>query len=334
MYFLVGLPLDSEISDENIIVSLRAIYTKIELITVPSFSTCDLDTLFDVSSTIVNIEKMANTLFENFIKAMTEKNIPIEIDNKSFDYAVKSFKWQDMRFPDKTVGKICGSMKESIGNFTEAFSIRKGEYVRTKKSISDKIRDMDILANDYDFITEHYILIMNNREKDFIVLMHELYGDDEVYEVVLKDNENTLYKLISINSDPDEIKKTVSSRGFSYKQPISSELYYKKQAEREENKRKASYAEHNLELYLTANLDELFILLMHIKVLRVYVESVLLYGMGKYVFFIMQSHNPTRELKKIIMKYRFSKLINKEDFAKESFACVAIDGEIENEQLQ
>lgn len=331
MYFILGLPVDYEITDEDLLVTLRGHNSKVEILTVPSFVACDLDTLFHVSNIIANVEKVADSLFRKFTKTMRSKSIPVEIDKKSLDYAIKTFKWQSRRFSDRTIGRLCDTLKESIESFVEAFNERKNEYEKTKKSLIDKIKDMEILAENYDFITEHFIVVLNGREGDFMKLMNEMYGSEEIHELILKDDENSLYKLFGVKSNSEEVKKMVTSRGFGYKQPVPIEIFQSKKIEREENKRKAHFAENNLELYLIANVDEIFTLFMHVKVLRVYVESVLLYGMGNYVFFYSQGRNTTRELTKIVSEWRFSKRINKDEIEEGSFAYVMIDDSVDDE---
>lgn len=325
MYLLFGLPIDYDVSDENILVNLRQYNNAVEILSIPPFSVCDLDTLFHVSNTIANVEVAVNALFKNFITTMRKKGMSLEIDSKSYDFAVKSFKWQKMRFSNKSVSKICDSLKHTIESFSAAYNGRKNEYEKTKKYGIEKIKDMDILAEDYDFIAEHYILVVNSRENDFIELMKIQYGEEQIYELVLKDDENCLFKLFGVKSDTEEIKKMVSKNGFSYREPIPRAQFQKKKEEREENKKSAIFAVNNLELYLVANIDEIFTLFMHVKALRVFVESVLLYGMGKYVFFLSPSQGASRFLKKVVNGWKFSKRINREDMDDENYASVFIE---------
>lgn len=338
MYAITALPLDLEVSDEQLISAVRKKIAKSEIYHLPKFEIKNLDSLFKNSDELEILNKKIEDLFENFKKLLKEHC------NRDlmYDYKIKTFTWCSKRYDSEYIDDLFEIIQSKFLSFSQSFQQRVDQYDKLNKSIEQKkkeingnLKDIDLEIGNYEFLTEHLVVVPKSQQNEFLHFVDELQQTGNMVsgcEEVLKDSENILYRMLGIKKYSSELKKMIGERGYIYKTGYCAEEYKKRQEKREIEKDELKNVKSNLTLFLSSNEDEFFSLMMHAKNLKLFVETLLLYGMGNAVFFCLngKKERVLKEWKKIILDWKFSKRIIKKIDDEEMFPIVFIENDKED----
>lgn len=333
MYIFVGLPLDKEMSEEELLIYIRM--SKIEyteILSVPTFPIVQFDNLLTIADTLESLAKSAESTFLEFIKQLSsfKDKDQITIESHSIDYAIKTFKWSANKYEVEDLNCIIEDLTKDYNFFKMSFENRKASYEKflrqcdtASKIIKGSIKDMELCIEEHEFLVEHYIIVPKNKKEAFIEDIIKIDKiSHETLEATVNDQDDILYKIYGLKSTEQEFIDEITELGYFYKRGFSEEEFKRRKAEKEKVLQEKGIQRNNLSIYYSTNINEIFSIMMHIKMLRLYIESVLTYGIGTMIFFVTMGKESKieREWRKIVGDWKFSRRLEKQDSSKVEFA--------------
>ncbi|KAM0686111.1 hypothetical protein COBT_002669 [Conglomerata obtusa] len=332
MYIFTGLPIDTHLNTPDILALIRNHLPCTECIQIPSFPFEHLDSLLTVGDTLISLDTHATSSLKTYFSYFNKE---VLINAQTIDYSIKTFQWSHIKYEPQCLSTLLDKITKDYNNFKEVMGNRITLYEKAlktcdkaSKELLGALRDINIEMEEHDFIVEHYVIVPKGRIEEFqntIKTIEKICP--ETLEKSMSEKENVLFKVMGIKSAKDEVKKKIIEKGFLYKQALSKVGFEERKNENERIIAESDVIKNNFFIYLNTNVSEMFSIFMHIKVLKLYVECVLLYGIDKCVYFV--SFGKKRKLicewKKIVSEWRFSKRIDKNIKNENTYAYVFVN---------
>ncbi|KAM0675174.1 hypothetical protein GVAV_001517 [Gurleya vavrai] len=257
-------------------------------------------------------------MFKTFLSRCTSE---VFVNEQNLDYNVKTFKWSPSKYEPCCISKIAEKMEKDISLFKETMNTRFTNYEKACKTIEfafkenrGPLREIDIEMSEHEFLIEHYVIVHKARKKDFeklIIKLEKLCQD--TLEIVMTEHDNFLYKIVGLKSAKDEVKKTFLANGFFYKNALYKNDFDEKKKRNENIIAENEVIKNNFLIYINTNISDLFSIYMHVKILRLYIECVLLYGVNGCMYFVSfgKKKKLTEKWTKIVNEWKFSSRIDK-----------------------
>ncbi|EPR78879.1 Vacuolar ATP synthase subunit C [Spraguea lophii 42_110] len=316
MYFFIGLPVDKEDDREKAIESIKMkLNTPHVFLDIPEFKWSSMDDLVNSSDEVERMEKNTSVLLKKvFNDYRSILNIDIFESIHSHE-AIKNFKWG---FENHSILSLVEEfqvmqelIKKAIGKRVEKYDSVKKEYKRLFLRKNGGIKEADVYENaeESTFIEKFYVILTKAQIPKFkeLVVNNEFLSQESL-ECLKKEEEEYLYKVLGIKSKEVEILNEIKKNNFIIKKnnPIQN---IDEKLEAVEKDYKEIENTYSIFLYNTA-LD-LLNLLMQLKITKVYIESVLRYGIStSYLFVLTGDDKESKIIKswiKIIKDWKFSK---------------------------
>lgn len=322
MYIIAGLPLDTQLDQASLLSSIRKRLPQSEIIDVPMFPVQHLDSLLESGDILQEIDQNLAQIIKNFF-SYTKGDV--KINTQSVDFAIKTFKWSTTKYEPVCIKVITERIKKDVDNFKDVFTNRVEAYEKAKKlvdqankALTGSIKEVDIETADHEFLVEHCVIVNKNRITDFEKLLNscdKVISSSKV--ILLSEKESYLYKVYGLKSAADEVKKMLIDNGFSCKKCFNKEEYELRKSKNENVIKDSEIVKNNFLIFINTNISEIFSLFMHVKVAKLYVECVLLYGVKSCVYFVCTGKKGKilHKWKEIVSNWKFSKrLSNKDNF--------------------
>mmetsp|Transcript_124774 Transcript_124774/g.216377 ORF Transcript_124774/g.216377 Transcript_124774/m.216377 type:complete len:399 (+) Transcript_124774:104-1300(+) len=236
----------------------------------------------------------------------------------SFDKYIATWKWDEAKYPKmrglsnnlNSLLTTVNQLDEAARNKTTSFNELKSQQGNIAKKDSGSLVSRDLI----DILTPENIVADNDEESDFVeteylttvilvvqggatekfFLDNYEYWSEKVLPMSAKklaDEEGYgLWRVICFKSAAEAFKKKARDekyvvRDFTY----SAAKYDALQAQREELKKEYEKMDKNMKGFCKASWSDCMVAWVHIKAMRVFVESVLRYGVPpKFVSYLIQ----------------------------------------------
>ena len=277
----------------------------------------NLDTLFKINDDLIRDEQEIETFLKSLEKQLldlTKNNKPLEIKFRGAliepKKAITEFTWDEGKYPNrsKTIADIMHKINEkytetrkTIKAKTDDYNNSQNELKLKKKSQSEALilmkqdyRDL-VLKTKKEMITTDYLCTMlcfvpTGKEKEFESEYMKLAEGMVVPYSALRidrgeDEKMQLYRVIVMKHKKDDFRNECQSKlRITCKEYNEDELANKPAEEKEIEKltNESSQKKHDLERHAESGYSEVFYALLHLKYLRLYVESCLKYTSGDY----------------------------------------------------
>ncbi|KAG9223020.1 hypothetical protein PLEOSDRAFT_1095977 [Pleurotus ostreatus PC15] len=312
--WLIAVPLDGD--SEGLIPELGMKLSQqsksfprnhIAQIDIPSFKTGTLDTLIGLSEDIpkqetfftATVAKTVDTLRSLLNNDPTKLAQHVLVDEQSVDeYLLKGWKWNESRYGvqrglrdmvdllNKEMVSIDNAMKAKLNNY----NLVKGSLVQMqrKKLGNLSVRSLAEVVSKDDFIpdSEHMETLLVAVPKSQVKEWNSTYERltamivPRSSKLIASDDEYSLFALVAFKKVHDEFIQKCREHKFIVRDFIYSEEEVAKQQQELED---ADTTEKELWTELLrlsrTNFSEAFQILVHLKVVRLFVESVLRYGL-------------------------------------------------------
>ncbi|XP_021499117.1 V-type proton ATPase subunit C 2 isoform X4 [Meriones unguiculatus] len=298
--------------------------------TIPDFKVGTLDSLVGLSDELGKLDTFA----ESLIKRMAQSVVEVMEDSKGkaqenllangvdLTSFVTHFEWDMAKYPAKqplvsvvdTLAKQLAQIETDLKSRTAAYSVLKANLENLEKKSTGNLftRTLSDIVSKEDFVldSEYLITLLVIVPKSNYAQWQKTYESlsDMVVprstKLIAEDNEGGLFTVTLFRKVIEDFKVKAKENKF-----IVREFYYDEKEikrEREEMTRLLSDKKQQygpLLRWLKVNFSEAFIAWIHIKALRVFVESVLRYGLPvNFQAVLLQPHkkSATKRLREVL----------------------------------
>jgi len=271
---------------------------------VPDLKVGTLDSLMALSDELNKIDisventtrKIANQLFDILDPTQSSSKFEsLTVSNNNVDTYLTFFKWDEAKYPTSQALKaLTDVIQVQIAKLDEELKVKASEYSNLLHSINAEDRKIggNLLIKDIsEIVKENHVIATEYMETLFvavpkILVKNFLASYEKLVEFVLprsaliieEDNEFCLYRVVMFRKVAEDFKNAAREkkfivRDFKYDQNKAGKTDKKKLDAEKEKLRKA------LIRWCKTNFSEAFIAWIHLKAIRVFVESVLRYGL-------------------------------------------------------
>lgn len=299
MFILVGLPVDEDApqpTEEQIQQEYGLCADRIFL---PPFTGVSLEGIVNQVESLNSLEKSCESLLKTFIGYSGANKA---VGTLGSIEAIRSMlRWDDRGFMthsvDKAIllldgeyGRISNAYAEKVDEFGEAKRECEGLQKLTRGSLCDI--SLSIIVDrpeKYEFLKVLYIVVQKGRMAEFERVVDESpHVSADAVEKVSSDDEYCLVKLYVLHHSEEDVRAMMHAAGFAIRDVDEAEISSEEiTARRRRAEERFSSVERVLTTFVHVHLTEILKVLVHVKLLRLFVESVYRYGLPtEYVFFV------------------------------------------------
>ncbi|KXZ57041.1 ATPvC1 [Gonium pectorale] len=269
---------------------------------VPELRVGTLDSLMalsdDLSKTSAAFDAVVAKIRRQVYESGSSKAIAsLKVEGMAAETYVQRFKWDEAKFPARRpLKETVEKMTELISRIEDDLKVKASEYNNLKSQLSQftrkaqgslAVRDIHQLVQPQQVIdTEHlttlFVIVTKFSAKDWKDGYEKMcdFIVPRSSELIAEDNESAMFSVVLFKRVVDDFKAAARSRGFQvreYHMPLeNSELSATQleQLKRDVEQRKAA-----LETWCRTAFGEAFSCYVHALVVRLFVESILRYGL-------------------------------------------------------
>jgi len=258
------------------------------------------DELHKVDNQVENIvKKIANQLFDLLDTnkdANTNKYDSLTVNNSNIDTYLTFFLWDEAKYPQsQSLKTLTETIQTQVLKLDEELKGKSSEYNSLVHTLSAEerkaggnlvIKDLSDIVQQKKHIVESefmdtlLVCVPKPVVKPFLATYETLaeFVVPRSAEQVAEDNEYALFRVVLFKKCVDDFKNTARDKKYLIREfkfdPNHSSKADKKKLEQEKDKSKK-----NLIRWCKTNFSEVFVAWIHLKAIRVFVESVLRYGL-------------------------------------------------------
>ncbi|KAF2932405.1 hypothetical protein DAI22_05g285600 [Oryza sativa Japonica Group] len=310
-YWIVSLPVQTPGSTANSLwarlqdsISRHSFDTPLYRFNVPDLRVGTLDSLLALSDDLVKsnvfIEGVSHKIrrqIEELERAGGVESGALTVDGVPVDTYLTRFVWDEGKYPTMSpLKEIVGSIQSQVSKIEDDMKVRGAEYnnvrsqlsaINRKQTGSLAVRDLSNLVKPEDMVTsEHLVTLLavvpKYSQKDWLSSYESLdtfvvpRSSKKLYE----DNEYALYTVTLFAKVVDNFKVRAREKGFQVRDfEYSSEAQESRKEELEKLMQDQEAMRASLLQWCYASYSEVFSSWMHFCAVRVFVESILRYGL-------------------------------------------------------
>ncbi|AFM97938.1 vacuolar H+-ATPase V1 sector subunit C [Encephalitozoon hellem ATCC 50504] len=299
MFVLVGLPVEedapclteSQIKEEYGICPCQ--------VALPSFTGVSLEGIVNQVERLSSLEKSCEGLLKTFMGYSCEGSAKAMCDSIE---KIKDFlRWDTQSFVTNSIDKAILLLEGEYKRVSKAYEEKVEEFNEAKKEC-DKLQkltrgnlcdiNLSIIVGKeekYEFLKVLYVIVQKSKASEFNRIVDESpHISPEVVEKINSDEDHDLFKFYILHCSEEEVRNAMHAEGFLVREldenTMSSEEII---AERRKAEERFSAIERVLMTFVHVHLTEALKILIHVKLLRLFVESVYRYGLPtEYMFFV------------------------------------------------
>lgn len=295
---------------------------------VPDLKVGTLDTLMALSDELNKVDLIVENATRKIAQQLMDlvdagsKNEKVEsllVNNNNVETYLTFFRWEEAKYPTSTpLRSLVEVIHSQVGKLDEELKVKSTEYNNIChsllgeerkqggnlliKDLSDVVQKKHIIEES-EFMEVLFVCVPKVSAKNWAVEYEKLakWVVPRSSDLIAEDNDYQLYRVIVFKQSVDEFKhagrdKKYIVRDYKY-DPNHSAKEDKKKMEAEKDKLKK-----NLIRWCKTNFSEAFTGWIHLKAIRVFVESVLRYGLPTnfQAMLILPHKNKLRQSRKTL----------------------------------
>jgi len=270
---------------------------------VPELRAGTLDSLMSLSDDLYKIDiyvenvtrKIANQLFDILPEKEENKYQSLTVNNNAVDTYLTFFRWDEAKYSiGQNLKSLVDLIQSQVAKLEEELRIKTTEYGSISMALGQQERAISgslLIKELSDVIKVEHMIDSEYLQSVFVAVPKYLVKDwNSQYErlsthivprsseSVAEDSEYILFKVVLFKKMLDDFKNAAREKKFVVRDfifdPQKSGSANKKKLEEEKDKLKK-----NLVRWCKTNFSEAFIAWIHLKAIRIFVESVLRYGL-------------------------------------------------------
>jgi len=316
---------------------------------VPDLKVGTLDSLMSLSDDLVKMDatvenitrKISGQLFD-VLEPKADKYENLSINSGTVDQYVQYFRWDEAKYPaSQSLKTLTETIHAQVSKLDEELRAKSTEYNSVQHALNSEERKTsgNLATKDLaEFVQEKHIVKNSEYMVTVFVAVPKYNAQDwtncyeklaqcvlpRSSELITEDNEYGLWSVTLFKKFADEFKGACRDKKFTVREYNPDETKKggdKKKLEAEKDKLKKG-----LIRWCKTNFSEAFIAWIHLKAIRVFVESVLRYGLPTnfQAMLLLPNKGKSKRLRKILHEL-YGYLSTKNVFSK--------DEEEENEKF-
>lgn len=316
MHAIVSLPYDGGDGKDAVLGNVRKglgqMGKECDMIDLPALSVDTIDNLFEAEEKIKGVEPLVQDTIRRFIeeyrrieaKEMSERAVL----GKMFDHYIKTFKWDGVTYNRKgKISEIIQMMEEEVSLIQNYYAEKIKTYNEQKKQkdavdkkVHGSVYDLDISRLVYaghegeepvktTLVKRYYIVVPGELGGAMLEKLSEVPGlFIEARTPIYRSGEGEIFEVVGKAGLEEELANQLGQEGIRLRTPCSTAEEYK--ASLEADKKVLDRYEdlrHSMVSFISMHLTVLFKILLHAKVLSLYIESILRFGLpASFCFFV------------------------------------------------
>uniref|UniRef100_A0A804NIZ3 V-type proton ATPase subunit C n=1 Tax=Zea mays TaxID=4577 RepID=A0A804NIZ3_MAIZE len=303
-YWIVSLPVQSPGATATSLwsrlqdgISRHSFDTPLYRFNVPDLRVGTLDSLLALSDDLVKsnvfVEGVSHKIrrqIEDLERAGGVDSGALTVDGVPVDTYLTRFVWDEGKYPTmSSLKEIVGSIQSQVAKIEDDMKVRAAEYnnvrsqltaINRKQSGSLAVRDLSNLVKPEDMVcSEHLVTLLaivpKYSQKDWL----SSYESLDTF-VLYEDNEYALYTITLFAKVVDNFKVRAREKGFQVRDfEYSPEAQESRKQEMEKLLLEQEVMRTSLLQWCYASYSEVFSSWMHFCAVRIFVESILRYGL-------------------------------------------------------
>jgi len=315
---------------------------------IPDLKVGTLDSLMSLSDDLVKMDshvenvtrKIAAQLFD-ILEPKADKYESLSVNNNSIDTYVQYFRWDEAKYPtSQPLKSLSETIHSEVCKLDEELKIKTSEYNNLTHALNQEERKTsgNLISRDLtDIIKPEHVIVQSEYMTTVFVVVPKYSSETfrNSYEkltqwiiprsgiIIKEDGEYQLWAVSLFRKVVDEFKGVCRDykyivRDFTFN-PEKAKGGDKKKLETEKEKQKKV-----LVRWCKTNFSESFVAWLHLKAVRVFVESVLRYGLPTnfQAMMLLPHKGKSKKLRKILTDlygYLSSKAVFSKDEEEDAF---------------
>jgi V-type H+-transporting ATPase subunit C len=298
---LIAIAIKSDSSKGSLISATKGLASVYDFrVPLESLRVGTLDSLMALSDDLVKIDMLAESTCNKIHTRLCElgRSKPSVIGVDPVAYTTKQWEWDEAKFQMKTpLRELCESISGRVASIDDELKAKVSEVTQLKanlqaaerkmqgnliiRGLTDLVKEEDVLETEY--MTSVFIVVPKAGVKEFEDGYERMatYVVPRSAKLLSEDSEYALYRVAVFKKSLDEFKqkardKRYTVREFAYDPSKLAEEESKKAADLDAHERLKSL----LVNWCQINFAEAWIMMVHLKAVRIFVESVLRYGLA------------------------------------------------------
>eukprot|EP00735_Rhodelphis_limneticus_P012354 TRINITY_DN559_c0_g1::TRINITY_DN559_c0_g1_i1::g.10445::m.10445 TRINITY_DN559_c0_g1::TRINITY_DN559_c0_g1_i1::g.10445 ORF type:complete len:386 (+),score=75.61,sp/Q7T385/VTC1A_DANRE/42.97/6e-103,V-ATPase_C/PF03223.10/1.8e-117 TRINITY_DN559_c0_g1_i1:39-1160(+) len=289
---------------------------------VPDLRVGTLDSLLRLSDDLVkadtHMEATTNKIYRQLLDL--NPNEPPTVMGVPVETCVTRFSWDEAKFPVKMpLLELIGQMMEKVSQWDDQLKIKLADYQSVKSQLtalkrkatgSLLVRSLHDIVSPNDFtesewLTTLLVVVPKYAEKEWKTSYEKLteFVVPGSSRLIFEDNENALYNVVLFRKSVDALKAAARDRKFAVRDfTYSPESFEEGIQEKGQLQSAVEAKESALLKWCKLAFNEAVLTWLHMKAVRVFVESVLRYGVPpNFQSLIMKPHKKSEDrLRKVL----------------------------------
>jgi len=242
----------------------------------------------------------------------------LTINNNNVDTYITFFRWDEAKYPtNQHLKLLVDTIQAQVGKLDDELKIKGGEYNALVYAISAEerkvggnflIRDLsDVVKPNHvistEYLTTLFVAVPRMFEKEWLAQYEKItdFVLPRCGQLIDSDNDYLLYRVVLFKRVAEDFKNLAKEKKFVVRDFVfdanKSAMGDKKKLEKERDALRKT-----LVRWCKTNFAEAFIAWIHLKAIRVFVESVLRYGLPTnfQAMLLLPHKNKTSKLRKAL----------------------------------
>lgn len=298
---------------------------------IPDLIVGTLDNLMKTSDEVAKLDTSMEQLCRKVVQTMTEvldQPNPVWTigsgkegakDVTSIDDYLKDWHWDEKKYPYKKdpLKTILGRIQTQNSKFesdlrtrstnystlarTLAAEARKDSGSLATRSLNEIVKASDIVETEY--LTTLFIVVPKHMSKEWLA-SYETMVDfvlPKSSKLIHEDSESALFTVTLFKRMADDFKNAAREKRYTVREVKKADLTEEAKTARASRADEKKVLESKLIRWCRINFGEIFAAWMHVKAVRIFVESVLRYGLPpKFISPIVRYDSPKKDTKKLL----------------------------------
>ncbi|WUR04913.1 V-type proton ATPase subunit C (VATC) [Vairimorpha necatrix] len=295
---LIGLPLEENINIQEEIIQYKRKYNiNLEIINIPDFIHLNISSCNSYDDSLNKSEKECIDLIKGFSRI------------KTYKFERNLCHWDTEKYACLDLEECLKMLEEDLLHIKNIYNKKKEDNMKYKK-YSEKLRkrtqgdilekDLNINLTEYEFLEEIYLVVEKDSSDFSEFICNSEMASEETLVKIEEDEKYILYKILILKTHVKDFKKECSLKGFHIKETNMPPLPFSEP--------------DGLDLFVETHFVELYKILVHLKMLKLFIECFLRYGLPKeYAFFSCVEEKSLEKFKKISESWKSDRIIEDSD---------------------
>jgi len=292
---------------------------------IPTLKVKNLSSLMNLTDDMAKYEERTEATLKRLHRNYEdlEAETPLDVNKLTPEKYLQSFNWDVRKYPEQTdLAKLAGDIYNEISDMDNDIKSKQGELstinsrlnnIQRKRSGNLMTRDLSdiITINHYlqDPVTKklsqkivpYFIVVSAHRVPEFLSCYErftEFVVPKSAQEVKTADTDYKLFRILHLNAGAleDSLKNACEEHKFVFRnfkfEPQQAQETSQEEAELSQEQKRLTV---QVSMYIKSNFSEMFVAFMHLKAIRVFVESVLWYSLPPNFQVMLIQPNESRE---------------------------------------